>query len=46
MLDIVRKGHAKVAIKIAKIAEIEGQRDEKAIAIRLVKRQNVNFSNG
>ncbi|KAG0143850.1 hypothetical protein CROQUDRAFT_48201 [Cronartium quercuum f. sp. fusiforme G11] len=40
LLDIVRKGHAKVAIKIAKIAEIEGQRDEKAIAIRLVKRQN------
>ncbi|WAR52504.1 hypothetical protein PtB15_1B946 [Puccinia triticina] len=40
MLDIVRKGHATVAIKIAKIAEIEGQRDERAIAIRLVKRQN------
>ncbi|KAH9821815.1 exocyst complex component Sec6-domain-containing protein [Melampsora americana] len=40
LLDIVRKGHPKVAIKIAKIAEIEGQRDEKAIAIRLVKRQN------
>ncbi|KAA1082358.1 SNARE-binding exocyst subunit S6 [Puccinia graminis f. sp. tritici] len=40
LLDIVRKGHATVAIKIAKIAEIEGQRDERAIAIRLVKRQN------
>lgn len=40
LLDIVRKGHATVAIKIAKIAEIEGQRDERAIAIKLVKRQN------
>lgn len=40
LLDIVRKGHATVAIKIAKIAEVEGQRDERAIAIRLVKRQN------
>lgn len=27
---------------VAKIAEVEGQRDEKAIAIRLVKRQNVS----
>lgn len=41
LLDIVRKGHATVAIKIAKIAEVEGQRDERAIAIRLVKRQNI-----
>ncbi|OAV99137.1 hypothetical protein PTTG_09168 [Puccinia triticina 1-1 BBBD Race 1] len=28
LLDVVRKGHATVAIKIAKIAEIEGQREE------------------
>ncbi|MBW0493027.1 hypothetical protein O181_032742 [Austropuccinia psidii MF-1] len=44
LLDIARKGHATVAIKIAKIAEIEGQRDEKAIAIRLVKRQNKDIA--
>jgi exocyst complex component 3 len=40
LLDIVKAGHPSVAVKIAKIAEVEGQRDEKAIAIRLVKKQN------
>lgn len=41
MVDLIRKGNGSVCVKIAKIAEVEGQRDEKAIAIRLVKRQNV-----
>jgi exocyst complex component 3 len=40
LLDIVKAGNPAVAVKIAKIAELEGQRDEKAIAIRLVKKQN------
>ncbi|CAH7678698.1 exocyst complex component Sec6-domain-containing protein [Phakopsora pachyrhizi] len=44
LLDIVKKGNARVAIKIAKIAEIEGSRDEKAIAIKLVKRQNKDIA--
>lgn len=40
LLQIVRRGNPGVAVKIAKIAELEGQKDEKAIAIKLVKKQN------
>jgi len=40
VVEITRAGHPGVAVKIAKIAEIEGGRDEKAIAIRIVKKQN------
>ena len=40
LIQIVRAGHPGVAVKIAKIAEVEGARDEKAIAIKLVKKQN------
>lgn len=43
LIDLVKAGNAGVAVKIAKIAEIEGQRDEKAIAIKLVKRQNMDI---
>jgi hypothetical protein len=39
LLDIARAGHPEVAVKIAKIAEVEGGRDEKALAIKLVKKQ-------
>jgi len=40
LIQITRAGHAGVAVKIAKIAEVEGGRDEKAIAIKLVKKKN------
>lgn len=40
LVEIARAGNPGVAVKIAKIAEIEGARDEKAIAIRIVKKQN------
>ena len=40
LIQIVRNGNPGVAVKLAKIAEVEGARDEKAIAIRLVKKQN------
>ena len=40
LIQIVRAGNAGVAVKLAKIAEVEGARDEKAIAIKLVKKQN------
>ncbi|KAH8986108.1 exocyst complex component Sec6 [Lactarius akahatsu] len=33
-----RAGHIEVIVKVVKIAEIEGREDEKAIAIRLVKK--------
>ncbi|KAH9011289.1 exocyst complex component Sec6 [Lactarius pseudohatsudake] len=36
ILPLARAGHIEVIVKIAKIAEIEGREDEKAIAIRLV----------
>ncbi|KAL5537134.1 SEC6 [Sanghuangporus sanghuang] len=38
ILPIVRAGHSEVVVKLVKIAEIEGKEDEKAIAIRLVKK--------
>lgn len=38
LLELARKGNARVAVKIAKIAEVEGARDQKAIAIRMVKK--------
>ncbi|KDQ51051.1 hypothetical protein JAAARDRAFT_140986 [Jaapia argillacea MUCL 33604] len=38
VLPLVRAGHPGVIVKLVKIAEIEGREDEKAIAIRLVKR--------
>ncbi|KAM0749392.1 exocyst complex component Sec6 [Meredithblackwellia eburnea MCA 4105] len=38
LVAISRKGNASVAVKIAKIAEVEGSRDQKAIAIRMVKK--------
>ena len=44
ILEIARAGHPTVAVKVAKIAEIEGARDEKAIAIRLVKRQGAELA--
>ncbi|TFY83191.1 hypothetical protein EWM64_g825 [Hericium alpestre] len=38
IIPIVRAGHPDVIVKMAKIAENEGREDEKAIAIRLVKK--------
>ncbi|KAH9024304.1 exocyst complex component Sec6 [Lactarius pseudohatsudake] len=38
ILPLARAGHMEVIVKIVKIAEIEGREDEKAIAIRLVKK--------
>ncbi|KZP16601.1 exocyst complex component Sec6 [Athelia psychrophila] len=38
LLPLVREGHAEVIVKLIKIAEIEGREDEKAVAIRLVKK--------
>ncbi|KAA1469134.1 exocyst complex component Sec6 [Dentipellis sp. KUC8613] len=38
ILPIVRAGNPGVVVKVAKIAEVEGREDEKAIAIRLVKK--------
>ncbi|EJD43705.1 exocyst complex component sec6 [Auricularia subglabra TFB-10046 SS5] len=38
VLPIVRAGNGSVIVKLVKISEIEGKEDEKAIAIRLVKR--------
>ncbi|SCV74869.1 BQ2448_7898 [Microbotryum intermedium] len=38
LLELSRRGHASVAVKVAKIAEVEGARDQKAIAIRMVKK--------
>ncbi|KAJ7876829.1 exocyst complex component Sec6 [Mycena leptocephala] len=38
ILDLVRAGHSDVVVKLIKIAEVEGREDEKAIAIRLVKK--------
>ncbi|GBE86273.1 exocyst complex component Sec6 [Sparassis crispa] len=38
ILPLVRAGNAEVIVKLIKIAEIEGREDEKAIAIKLVKK--------
>ncbi|KAL0953695.1 hypothetical protein HGRIS_004889 [Hohenbuehelia grisea] len=38
ILNLVRAGHPEVVVKLIKIAEVEGREDEKAIAIRLVKK--------
>ncbi|KAH9059061.1 exocyst complex component Sec6 [Lactarius vividus] len=38
ILPLARAGHIEVIVKIVKIAEIEGMEDQKAIAIRLVKK--------
>ncbi|KZS94637.1 exocyst complex component Sec6 [Sistotremastrum niveocremeum HHB9708] len=38
VLPIVRAGYPSVVVKLAKIAEVEGKEDEKAIAIKLVKK--------
>lgn len=38
LLELARNGNASVAVKIAKIAEVEGSRDQKAIAIKMVKK--------
>lgn len=40
LIEFARKGQASIAVKIAKIAEIEGARDEKAIAIKMVKKSH------
>ncbi|KAH7914806.1 exocyst complex component Sec6-domain-containing protein [Hygrophoropsis aurantiaca] len=37
-LPLVRAGYPQVVVKLIKIAEMEGREDEKAIAIRLVKK--------
>ncbi|KAH8832779.1 exocyst complex component Sec6-domain-containing protein [Flagelloscypha sp. PMI_526] len=38
IVEIVREGNHDVIVKLVKIAEIEGREDEKAIAIKLVKK--------
>ncbi|KAF7309735.1 Exocyst complex component Sec6 [Mycena indigotica] len=38
ILELVRSGNGSVVVKLLKIAEVEGREDEKAIAIRLVKK--------
>ena len=38
LLVLARAGHAAVAVKLAKIAQLETARDQKALAIRLVKK--------
>ncbi|BGP71825.1 SNARE-binding exocyst subunit S6 [Rhodotorula toruloides] len=38
LLELARNGNAAVAVKLCKIAEVEGARDQKAIAIRMVKK--------
>ncbi|KAG6334104.1 hypothetical protein ID866_4982 [Astraeus odoratus] len=38
ILPLVRAGYPEVVVKLVKIAELEGREDEKAIAIRLVKK--------
>lgn len=44
LVDLARQGQAAVAVKIAKIAEVEGSRDEKAIAIKLVKKKGAELA--
>lgn len=38
LLPLTRKGNQSVAVKLCKIAEVEGARDQRAIAIRMVKK--------
>ncbi|KAL8279720.1 hypothetical protein RQP46_007815 [Phenoliferia psychrophenolica] len=38
IIPLAKQGNAAVAVKVAKIAEVEGARDQKAIAIRMVKK--------
>ena len=38
LVPLARAGHAAVAVKVAKIAELEGARDEKAVAIKLARK--------
>ncbi|GAA6053135.1 hypothetical protein JCM3770_002871 [Rhodotorula araucariae] len=38
LLALARAGNAGVAIRLSKIAEVEGARDQKALAIRMVKK--------
>ncbi|KIJ20662.1 hypothetical protein PAXINDRAFT_106320 [Paxillus involutus ATCC 200175] len=38
ILPLVRAGYPEVVVKLVKVAELEGREDEKAIAIRLVKK--------
>lgn len=41
ILPIVRNGHTDVVVKLIKIAELEGREDEKATAIKLLKKAAV-----
>ncbi|TFK39982.1 exocyst complex component sec6 [Crucibulum laeve] len=38
ILKLVRAGHPEVVVKLIKIAEVEGREDEKAVALRFVKK--------
>ncbi|KAJ7583216.1 exocyst complex component sec6 [Mycena floridula] len=38
IVSLVRNGHPDVVVKLVKIAEIEGKEDEKAIAIKILKK--------
>ncbi|KAK4050257.1 SNARE-binding exocyst subunit S6 [Microbotryomycetes sp. JL201] len=38
LVELARNGNGAVAVKLAKIAEVEGARDQKALAIRMVKK--------
>ncbi|KAF9005961.1 exocyst complex component sec6 [Cyathus striatus] len=38
ILNLVRAGHPEVVVRLIKIAEVEGREDEKAVALRFVKK--------
>ncbi|GAA5985834.1 hypothetical protein JCM11641_005315 [Rhodosporidiobolus odoratus] len=38
LLSLARAGNAAIAVKLCKIAEVEGARDQKAVAIRMMKK--------
>ncbi|KAK4049877.1 SNARE-binding exocyst subunit S6 [Microbotryomycetes sp. JL221] len=38
LVELARNGNANVAVRLAKIAEVEGARDQKALAIKMVKK--------
>lgn len=38
LIPLARAGNASVAVKLCKIAEVEGSRDQKAVAIRMMKK--------
>ena len=38
LVVLARRGHASVAVRLCKVAEVEGARDQRAIAIRMVKK--------